>query len=234
MLVCAEVGINHNGDMNLSHELIRQASINGADLVKFQLYEPKELFKDEPHLIEEAELCSISYDDFKRIIDWCHEESIEPFFSVFDDSRFEWTENEGIERYKIASRTMKKTPEFAKRIADTGKDIYVSTGMVDLKECKSILSGYENANFVYCVSKYPSEYSDYKQPQKYHGGEWMGLSDHTLGIENCLLAVARGATFIEKHFTLSKAMEGSDHKCSMTPDELYDLKKYSKLIGKLL
>ena len=71
--IIAEIGINHNGDMNLCHEMIRQASISGANLVKFQLYDPKEIFKYEPHLIKEGLRCSIKKDDFYRIIDWSRE-----------------------------------------------------------------------------------------------------------------------------------------------------------------
>jgi len=232
-VVCAEIGINHDGDMNLCHELIRQASINGADLVKFQLYEPKILFADEPHLIEEGERCSISYDNFQQILDWCGEEDIEPLFSVFDESRLAWTEDHDIQKYKIASRTLVKTPEFSKVIADTGKPVYAALGMSTLEYARKILGSYSNVEFLYCVSKYPSAYEDYKdQPKDYQNSPYYGISDHTLGIETSLVAAGRGARFIEKHFTLSKTMAGSDHKCSITPDELYDLKKYSKLMAK--
>lgn len=109
MLICAEIGINHDGDMDLCHELIRQAAINGADLVKFQLYDPRDIFKDEPNLIEEGLRCMITESDFGRIMDWCAEESIEPFFSVFDETRLSWTENAGVNRYKLASRYQQRT-----------------------------------------------------------------------------------------------------------------------------
>jgi len=68
MVICAEIGINHNGDMNLCHELIRQAAINGADLVKFQLYEPEILFKDEPNLIAEGKRCQFTHDQFLQVL----------------------------------------------------------------------------------------------------------------------------------------------------------------------
>jgi sialic acid synthase SpsE len=235
MLIAAEIGINHNGDMNLCHELIRQASINGADLVKFQLYEPKILFADEPHLIEEAERCQFTHDEFKRALDWCNEESIEPFFSVFDETRLEWTEKENIRFYKLASRSVKKTPEFCKIIADLGKTVYTSLGMSSLEQGKELLGSYENVKFLYCKSLYPAEYSDYAdQPKNYDDSGFFGISDHTYGIETSLVALARGANFVEKHFTLSKAMEGSDHKCSITPEELRNLVKYGKQIRKII
>ena len=233
MIICSEIGINHNGDMDLCHELIRQAAINGSDLVKFQLYDPKLLFADEPHLIPEGERCEISYDNFLRILDWCYEEKVEPFFSVFDESRLEWTERHKASQYKLASRSIIKTPEFSQLIAALGKPVYASLGMSSIENAKSLLGNYENVKFLYCVSKYPSQYIDYKdQPKNYLNSDFYGLSDHTHGIEASLVACGRGAKFIEKHFTLSKTMPGSDHKCSITPEELRDLVKYSKLMYK--
>lgn len=234
-MIAAEIGINHNGDMNLCHELIRQAAINGADLVKFQLYEPKILFADEPHLIEEGQRCQFSYDEFKRVLDWCYEESIEPFFSVFDETRLEWTEKEDIRRYKLASRSVKKTPEFCRIIAELGKETYVSLGMSSMSEGLSVLGNYDNVHFLFCKSLYPAEYSDYAdQPKNYLKSQYYGISDHTYGIETSLVALSRGAKFVEKHFTLSKTMEGSDHKCSITPDELRDLSRIGKQIKKII
>jgi len=233
MLICAEIGINHDGDMDLCHELIRQAAINGADLVKFQLYDPRDIFKDEPNLIEEGLRCMITESDFGRIMDWCAEESIEPFFSVFDETRLSWTENAGVNRYKLASRSLRKTPDFCRKVLDTGKEIFASTGMVALESAKDLLGS--ETKYIYCVSKYPAEFLDYaNQPKQYSEHDWFGISDHTLGIENSLFAVAHGAKFVEKHFTLSKTMSGSDHKCSITPEELFDLKKYSKLLRKVV
>jgi len=231
VIIAAEIGINHNGDMDLCHELIRQASINGADLVKFQLYEPKILFADEPKLIPEGERCQFSYDEFKRVLDWCNEESIEPFFSVFDETRLEWTEKHNCKRYKIASRSVKKTPDFCKVICDLGKPTYVALGMESLENAKEIMGNYNNVKYLFCKSLYPAQYQDYaNQPVDYTNSEYHGISDHTHGIEMSLLAIARGASFIERHFTLSKSMDGSDHKCSITPEELKEL----CLIGKNL
>ena len=233
MIIVAEVGINHNGDIDLCHEMIRQAAISGADMVKFQLYEPKILFADEPHLIEEGERCSIKYDDFCRILEWCQEEAIDPFFSVFDETRLKWTEDVGTSCYKLASRSVIKTPKFARMVAELGRDTYVSLGMSSMSNAQELLGDLPNVKFLYCVSKYPAQFSDYfEQPVNYRDSQYFGISDHTHGIETSLVAAGRGAQFIEKHFTLSKTMEGSDHKCSITPDELSDLVKYSRLMKK--
>jgi sialic acid synthase SpsE len=233
LTIAAELGINHNGDMDLCHELIRQASINGADLVKFQLYEPKILFADEPHLIAEGQRCQFDYEEFKRVLDWCHEESIEPFFSVFDETRLAWTEKHDCKIYKIASRSVKKNPDFCKTICDLGKPTYVALGMESLEKAKCIMSDYSNVKYLFCKSLYPSQYKDYSdQPKDYPSSEYYGISDHTHGIEMSLLAIARGASFVEKHFTLSKSMNGSDHKCSITPSELFSLKQYGTSLCK--
>ena len=233
MNIAAEIGINHNGDLDLCHELIRQASINGADLVKFQLYEPKILFADEPELIPEGERCQFSYDEFKRVLDWCHEESIEPFFSVFDETRLEWTEKHDCKIYKLASRSVKKTPGFCKVICGLNKPTYASLGMESLEKAKQIMGDYPNVKYLFCKSLYPAQYRDYAdQPADYANSEYHGISDHTHGIEISLLAIARGASFVERHFTLSKSMDGSDHKCSITPLELFELKKYGRMLNK--
>lgn len=235
MKIAAEIGINHNGDMNLCHELIRQAAINGADLVKFQLYEPKILFRDEPHLIEEAERCQFSRDEFKKVLQWCNEEQIEPFFSVFDEDRLEWTEKENIGIYKLASRSIKKTPEFSKIICELGKETYISLGMSSIEEGRELLGHYSNAKFLFCKSLYPAEYSDYAdQPKDYTQSFYHGISDHTYGVETSLIAIARGAKFVEKHFTLAKSLDGSDHKCSITPEELRQLSMMGKQMSKVV
>ena len=219
--------------MDLCHELIRQASINGADLVKFQLYEPKILFADEPHLIEEGQRCQFTYEQFKRVLDWCYEESIEPFFSVFDETRLEWTEKHNCKLYKIASRSVKKTPDFCRTLCELGKPTYVALGMETIERAKETIGDFSNVKYLFCKSQYPSQYSDYAdQPTDYTNSQYFGISDHTHGIEMSLLAIARGARFVEKHFTLSKTMDGSDHKCSIIPNELSDMVRIGRLLSK--
>ena len=233
LIIAAEIGINHNGDMNICHEMIRQASINGADYVKFQLYEPKILFADEPHLIEEAQRCQFTKDQFKQIVDWCYEENIEWFASVFDEDRLEWTEELEMSMYKLASRSIKKTPEFSKTIASLGKPTFASLGMSAGINIIELFKGYDNVKYLYCISEYPASFESYKnQPIDYTKSLYSGISDHSLGIENSLIAISRGAQFVEKHFTLSKTMDGSDHILSITPDELFALSKYGKEIAK--
>jgi len=91
----------------------------------------------------------------------------------------------------------------------------------------------QNARYLYCVPKYPCEYADVHLPASFAGSPYHGFSDHTLGIEAALVAVARGARIIEKHFTLNKGLAGPDHVCSITPDELADLCRYARLMEKI-
>ncbi|KKN80835.1 hypothetical protein LCGC14_0326420 [marine sediment metagenome] len=235
MLICAEIGINHNGDWNLCRELIRQAANAGADLAKFQLYDPEDVFADEPELIPEGKRCAISRSVFDQILGWCEEENIEPFFSVFDDERFGWTESAGIGRYKLASRTLKKTPDFARKVIGTGKSVYASLGMIDAEKADGLLGKWANVHYLFCVPAYPATYADYlSQPRHYPHTSYFGISDHSPGIGVSLAAIGRGAGFVEKHFTLDKTLPGSDHICSITPNELAALVYYGRQIEKAI
>jgi len=246
VFIIAEIGINHNGSMPLAHELIRQAAICGADAAKFQAYSVDALFGpdgEDPNPEIHAGVTPLEFnkEQFAQCKAWCEEEDIEFMCSVFDEERLGWMEDLGVKRHKIASRTSKFMPELAHKIAQTEKPCYMSLGF-DSKRLtkttiiegnKKLLSSYDNIKYLYCVAKYPTEYKDLNLPKKFEYG-WHGFSDHTLGIEASLVAVARGAQIIEKHFTLNKAAEGFDHVCSITPDELADLVKYSKLMQKVI
>jgi N,N'-diacetyllegionaminate synthase len=172
-------------------------------------------------------------DQFAQIKKWCDEENIEFMCSVFDEERLQWMEDLGVKRHKIASRTAKLDRDLAQKIVDTGKECYMSLGF-DAKplggNSKSLNT--DQIKYLYCVSEYPTEYSSLNLPEKFFGlgGEphYYGFSDHTLGIGASLMAVARGAMVIEKHFTLDKSAVGFDHICSCTPNELKDLVKYSR------
>lgn len=234
MLVIAEIGINHNGSLDLAHELIRQAKFAGADIAKFQFYDPYRLFGPEgshpnPKDFEHALAVSFGYEEAQRLKTWCDEESIEFAASVFDHERFEWMESLGVRRHKIASRVVQDT-DLCRRILATGKETFISLGMW---QGSGIPYKADNARYLYCVPKYPCEYSDIRLPTSFVDSIYDGFSDHTIGIEASLVAVARGAKVIEKHFTLSKAAPGPDHICSVTPDELADLCRYSGLMQKL-
>jgi sialic acid synthase SpsE len=232
--LCAEIGINFLGSEELCEALILEAKLSGATLVKFQLYDPEKVFENDAIdfnqkniLINEAKKTQISKGLFDKILKWCKEYQIEPFFSVFDEERFQWCEDVKIKRYKLASRSLRDTPEFCEKVIQTSKPIYASCGLIDFKQMNNF--DYFNVHFLYCISKYPALFVDYKdQPKNYASSKFYGLSDHTGSINISIVAISRGAQFIEHHFTLSKKIHGSDHLSSILPNDLKKLKKFIK------
>jgi N-acetylneuraminate synthase/N,N'-diacetyllegionaminate synthase len=235
MLIIAEIGINHNGNIHLAHELIRQAKICGADVAKFQFYDPEKIFGPngtypDKKNYEFALTVQFNYEQAKVLKKWCDEEGIEFMASVFDIERLEWAESLKVKRHKIASRAV-QDKELCNKIFKTKKEAFISLGFWDKKETPY---KYERAKYLYCVPKYPCAPEELKLPTSFLNSVYQGFSDHTMGIEAVLVAVSRGATVIEKHFTLSKGLVGPDHVCSMTPKELKDLSKYAGDIEKFL
>jgi len=242
--IIAEIGINHNGNIHLAHEMIRKAAECGADVAKFQAYSVDTLFHpdygEDPNeeIWKGVKPLEFNEEQFAQLKDWCDEESIEFMASIFDDERLEWMEKLGVKRHKIASRTMKLTPDFAERIIATGKECLVSTGMGGGFGGKYR----DRVRHLYCVSEYPTELKSLEMPERFEGMAspfdskpyYYGFSDHTLGIGASLVALGRGAKLIEKHFTLNKAAEGFDHICSIDPAELSDLVKYAKEMEKII
>ena len=234
MIVIAEIGINHNGNINLAHELIRQARIAGADIAKFQFYDPYKIFGPKgsysnPAALEQALTVQFGFEQATQLKAWCDEEGIEFAASVFDLERFEWTKKLGVKRHKIASRALQDN-ELCRRILATGQETFVSLGFWDKPGLPFEAA---NARFLYCVPKYPCEYRDLSLPVSFSKSVYQGFSDHTIGIEAALVAVGRGARILEKHFTLNKGLPGPDHICSATPDELAELCRLARLMEKM-
>jgi N-acetylneuraminate synthase/N,N'-diacetyllegionaminate synthase len=158
--------------------------------------------------------------------------------SVFDHERFLWLEEFGVKRHKIASRTSKLMRDLAQEIVDTGKPCYMSLGF----SSKPFEKHYSNLHYLSCISEYPTELEKINIPERFKNYnpeidaemEYEGFSDHSLGIGASLIAVGRGATIVEKHFTYDKSAVGVDHMCSITPDELRDLAKYAHHMGKII
>ena len=150
--------------------------------------------------------------------------------SVFDSERFEWIESLGVKRHKIASRAV-QDKELCRKILKTGKEAFISLGFW---KGRDVPYKNKNARYLYCVPKYPCEYADIHLPASFAKSHYQGFSDHSIGIEVSLVAVAKGAGIIEKHFTLNKGMVGPDHICSMTPQELSDLSRYARMMEKVV
>lgn len=221
--IIAEVGINHNGNFDYIYELIRQASFGGANAVKFQLYTSKLLFGDESR--KEYEF---TYNEVKQIKSICDLFGIEFFASVFDEEKFDWCEDLNVKTYKIASRTLARDKHLCKKIFDTGKRVYASLGMV---KDEFIYCEVENVSLFRCIPKYPTSHFDLKDHDlfKFDDIFIVGWSDHSFGISTCLYAISKGASVIEKHFTLDKSMgPHHDHIGSMDLEELKILNSYGR------
>ena len=220
MLFIAEIGLNHNGNLDLSYELIKQAKYAGADIVKFQLGWRGE--KDEMNYMNLETLKSL-----KR---WCNYMDVELMTSIFTPQAYSLAKEVGFKRYKIASRTLKDNPELVKEIISEEKQTIISLGMWD-EDHPPFLEN-DNIKYLWCKSKYPASPWDLIDfPKCFTDSHLSGYSDHSIGIEIPLLAISRGAQIIEKHFTLDKSDNTiRDHVLSATPDEFKILTQLGKNI----
>ena len=231
MLIIAEIGQNHNGDLEIARKLIRAAREKGADIAKFQLYDVDRIFPPDFQWYKEAKEAQLTKEQVLELAGYCENVGIEFSTSVFDLERLQWTEELGMKRYKIASRSIYEE-ELINKIASTGKDIMVSLGMYKEDSFPEINTK-GKVDFLYCVAKYPTMPEDLDF-LNVDFSRHAGFSDHTIGITASLIAMARGARIIEKHFTLDKQMHGPDHSGSMDPNELGQLVRYSQQIEDIL
>jgi len=206
MTICAEIGQNHCGDIELAKHLIWKAQDNGAALVKFQLYDSVKLYGEPGHN-------ELSKEQAFELFNYGKKLGIEVFFSVFDVERVAWCEEIGVYSYKLAF-SQRNNHDLIEAIRATGKPLLISG--VDL----------------YCVPKYPAfiedlhfDNVDFKVIQ--------GYSDHTVGLDAAKIAIARGAQIIEKHFCFDHST-GIDAPWSMTPAELAELKRFEDVCSQVL
>lgn len=210
MIYVAEIGMNHNGNFDLALELIRQAKNSGASIAKFQFG-----WRDKPD-----EINHIDIQTAQRLKEYCEYCEIEFMASIITEKALELALSVGVNRFKIASRTVTENPNLCKKIIDQGKEVFCSLGF--WKEEKFPLGEpNKKLRYIYCVSEYPTLAKNLKSfPNKFCEDTFYGYSDHFLGNAACLMAIARGAKFIEKHFTLNKSSQViRDHTLSATPDE---------------
>ena len=253
MYIIAEIGINHNGNMVQAKELISAAKTCGADACKFQLYDPLKVFPEPGPLQEEALRCQLSKDNWLELVEHAGAIDMPISASVFDTERLEWLAETDPPWYKVASRTFRNgvmTGMILRMAQEQGKKAYVSLGLYENTVSGAArirrYASYENAWWLQCVSRYPAviESKDIELMRVLvgdvgHGrteafyGRFVGFSDHTVGIAAALWAVAHGAKVIEKHFTLDKKMEGSDHACSADPGDLMLLRTLADEIAKI-
>jgi N-acetylneuraminate synthase/N,N'-diacetyllegionaminate synthase len=232
MEIVAEIGQNHNGDMQLARRLIAEAKAAGAAVAKFQVYDARALFpKEGNEWFDYNCKTELSRRDVETLAAECARVGIEFMASVFDVERVGWLEGVGMRRYKIASRSVRDR-ELIEAVAETGKPMLVSLGMWDGSEFPKI-SSRGGVEYLYCVSKYPTEMADLHL-NKVDFTRYAGFSDHTLGVDAAMIALSRGARIIEKHFTVDKTMYGPDHSGSMTPAELATLSRFQSSLASAL
>lgn len=216
--VIAEIGHNHFGYMRHAKLLIEEAKKCGADAVKFQFYDTNKIKKPWESRYFELLLSEHTKEEAWQLKKWCDEIGIEFFASAFDTERLGWLEEMGVKRHKIASRSIYEE-DMIDAMEKTGKPIIASTGKIDERGIPKI----KNAEYLFCVSEYPTYMDPMVFPSKYGKDEqFQGFSDHTIGMYWCREAVKRGATIIEKHFTFDKSLPGHDQVCSANPTELKD------------
>ena len=208
MKFVAEIGMNHNGNFDLCYELIKQAKYAGADIAKFQLG-----WRD-----GKGEINQINDEIIKKLLNWGAYFNIEIMFSIISDNAFKMIKKYKMKKYKIASRTLVENYKLAEKIVKENKTTYVSLGMWKKKKFPF---NNKNIRYLWCKSLYPTYDKDLKNfPKNFSEKNYFGYSDHTIGIEMCLLAISRGAKMIEKHFTLDKSSNViRDHALSATPEE---------------
>lgn len=224
VLVVAEIGMNYDANFDLAYELIRQAKLAGADIAKFQFG-----WRDKP-----GEINHIDVDTARRLRGWCDYWEIEMLASVITEPALELARAAGLERYKIASRTVRDNHELCRKIIAEGKETFVSLGMWEGDEFP-FGKPHDRLRYVFCRSKYPSYPEDLVgMPEAFREDGYYGYSDHLHGVEGCLLAIARGARYVEKHFTLDRTSSViRDHVLSATPPELAQLVTQGRALARL-
>lgn len=256
VLIIAEAGVNHNGDINLAKKLIEQAAKAGADVVKFQTFKAnscvsvsakKAKYQLETTAKEESQLemikkLELSYESHFELMKHCKKHGIAFLSTPFDLESVEFLRGLDLPYFKIPSGEITNFP-YLKAVAKCKKKVLLSTGMANLGEIEAALTilrknGTKNITLLHCNTEYPTPFKDVnlnalktlKEAFKLE----VGYSDHTEGIVASLGAVALGAVVIEKHFTLDKTMEGPDHRASLEFEELKALCKGIRELEKAL
>lgn len=234
--IIAEIGNTHEGSLGLAKQFVKAAAECGVDCVKLQthIFEAESLpdapnppyFKDETRK-EYFERTALNISEYKKIKEYCEELGVDFMSSPFSEEAVDFLEEVNVDMYKIASGEVTNLP-LLKKIAKTGKKVFLSSGMSNWKELDMAVdtlkeSGAKDIVLFQCVSEYPCkpENSGLNLIEEYKAryNLTVGYSDHTLGVAIPLAAVVMGAEVIEKHFTLSKKMYGSDAMNSTEPDE---------------
>lgn len=257
-LIIAEAGVNHNGDMELAKQLVQAAANAGADLVKFQTFSagrlatasaPKADYQNRTAKQDQSQFAMLQQLELtpqmhEQLIAQCAMQGIGFFSTGFDTQSVDYLASLGASRFKIPSGEITNLP-YLRHIGGFGKPLILSTGMANLSEIEAALDALEIAGtswsditVLHCNSEYPTPMQDVNLLAMTRirdaFGVAVGYSDHTVGIEVPIAAVALGATVIEKHFTLDRNLPGPDHKASLEPDEFSSMVRAIRNIEKAM
>jgi N,N'-diacetyllegionaminate synthase len=247
-IIIAEAGVNHNGDLEIAKKLIDVSSDAGVDYVKFQTfkaekivsptakkadYQLKNTGNSDDSQFQMLKKLELSHENHLKLMEHAEKRNIKFFSTAFDVEGVQYLNTLGLEMFKVPSGEITNYP-YLKAIALTQKPIILSTGMSNLTEIENalvVLYKYgvtkDKISILHCNTEYPTPMEDVNLKAMLHIGNVFGVnvgySDHTLGIEVPIAAVALGASIIEKHFTLDRSMPGPDHKASLEPIELKNM-----------
>lgn len=244
-IVIAEAGVNHNGSLELAKELIDAAAAAGADYVKFQTfiaeksisksaskasYQSENTDNSHESQLEMVKKLELSFNEFRILKDYSDKKGIAFLSTGFDAESLEFLKTIDVKIAKIPSGEITNLP-YLRKVASLFEEIIISTGMATMEDISNALNvlKFEGVKsdriaILHCNTEYPTPMVDVNLLAmldiKNKFNTRFGYSDHTLGIEISIAAVALGANIIEKHFTLDKNMQGPDHKASLEPEEL--------------
>lgn len=245
VMIIAEAGVNHNGSMENAFRLVDAAADAGVDYIKFQTFKAEKLVSgsakkadyqihntrnSEETQLQMLQKLELSQEQHAQLIAYCQKKNIQFFSTAFDLDSLEYLHEVGLKMVKIPSGEITNLP-YLRKAARLFKQVILSTGMTTISEIKDAVSVFtdagipkENITILHCNTEYPTPMDDVNLKAMLHIQEVfatkVGYSDHTLGIEVPIAAVALGASIVEKHFTLDKKMNGPDHSASLEPDEL--------------
>ena len=256
VLIIAEAGVNHNGNLDLALKMVDEAKRAGADIVKFQTAIPEKVISkyadkaeyqkkttgNEESQLEMCKRIHLKLSDYDIIKKYCEEVGIEFLSTPFDLESIDYLEELGMRLWKIPSGEITNLPYLIK-IAKTGKPVIMSTGMSELNEVEEAVNvlkenGAGEITLLHCTTEYPAPFESVNlramNTLREKFGTEVGYSDHTVGFEAAVAAAVLGASVIEKHFTLNHNMEGPDHKASLEPEEFEVMVNNIRLIEKAL
>lgn len=245
VLIIAEAGVNHNGSIEIARRLIDEAVAVGVDIIKFQtfkaenlvtkgakkaIYQQKSIDNNDNSQFNMLKGLELSESQHRELIDYCKHKNIRFWSTAFDLESIDYLHSLNLGLWKIPSGEITNYP-FIRKIASYGEPVIMSTGMCDETDIRNAIqvlnqNGIDRdlITILHCNTQYPTPYKDVNLKAmltiKKEFGTRTGYSDHTLGIEVPIAAVALGAEVIEKHFTLDRNLPGPDHKASLEPAEL--------------